>query len=144
MARQSDPIVIPYEDDSLIHTDDAPFCSIDPHCPCHESPERIATVAEAVTRGELTHIEATQFAWRKQQHQCGPSQQGAAFWLNQAVLDLDEAVRELSRQAAIQQQRLQRLLVQVQEERLRWGEQAAALVPAAAPGGAAVRAKPVT
>jgi hypothetical protein len=59
--RQHDqPIVIPMEDD-LIHTKEYPFCSTDPTCPCHEDPARIAAVAEAVTRGELTSEEATQF-----------------------------------------------------------------------------------
>jgi hypothetical protein len=61
MARHhhgSNPIVIPRESD-LIHTDEHPFCSIDPTCPCHEDPARIAAVAEAVARGELTPDEAT-------------------------------------------------------------------------------------
>ena len=61
MARhQSDPIVIPYEDD-LIHTKEHPFCSSDPTCPCHEDQERIAALADAVARGELTPDEATDF-----------------------------------------------------------------------------------
>ena len=62
MARhQHDhPIVLPIEDD-LIHTDAFPFCSTDPDCLCHEDPERIAAVAEAVARGELTPEEATRF-----------------------------------------------------------------------------------
>jgi len=30
-----------------------------PTCPCHEDPARIAAVAEAVARGELTPDEAT-------------------------------------------------------------------------------------
>lgn len=61
MARhQHDPIVIPTEDDPL-HTQEHPFCSTDPTCPCHEDPERIAAVAQAVARGELTPQEATHF-----------------------------------------------------------------------------------
>jgi hypothetical protein len=62
MARhEQDPVVIPVEDDPL-HTEEHPFCSSDPTCPCHEDPERIAAVAEAVARGELTPDEATSFA----------------------------------------------------------------------------------
>ncbi len=61
MARhQQDPIVILIEDNP-IHTDEQPFCSIDPTCPCHEDPKSIAAVAEAVARGELTPDEATNF-----------------------------------------------------------------------------------
>ena len=56
--HDSNPIVIPMEGD-LIHTDEHPFCSINSTCPCHEDPERIAAVAEAVARGELTPDEAT-------------------------------------------------------------------------------------
>ena len=54
------PIVLPMEDDP-IHTGAFPFCSTDPTCPCHEDPERIAAVAEALARGELTPEEATRF-----------------------------------------------------------------------------------
>ena len=57
-CHRPDPIIIPTEDD-LIHTEEHPFCSTDPSCPCHEDPERIAAVAEAVARGELTPEEAT-------------------------------------------------------------------------------------
>ena len=65
MARhQQDPIVISMDDD-LIHTKEHPFCSTDPSCPCHEDPERIAAVAEAVARGELTPDEATSFVLGK-------------------------------------------------------------------------------
>jgi hypothetical protein len=61
MARHpQDPIVISMDDD-LIHTKEHPFCSTDPNCPCHEDPERINAVAEAVARGELTPEEATHF-----------------------------------------------------------------------------------
>ena len=61
MARHhhdSDPLVIPMED-VLIPTDEHPFCSIDSTCPCHDDPDRIAAVAEAVVLGELTPDEAT-------------------------------------------------------------------------------------
>lgn len=61
MAQHSDPIVIFVEEDDLLHTEDYPFCSDDPSCPCHEDPERIAAVAEALVRGELTAEEATSF-----------------------------------------------------------------------------------
>ena len=67
MARHhhdSDPLVIPLED-GLIHTDEHPFCSIDSTCPCHDDPDRIAAVAEAVVRGELTPDEATNLVFGK-------------------------------------------------------------------------------
>jgi hypothetical protein len=48
-------------EDDPIHTQEHPFCSTDPSCPCHEDPERIHAVAEAVARGELTPEEATRF-----------------------------------------------------------------------------------
>ncbi len=62
MARHQhdQPIVIQVEDDPL-HTEEYPFCSTDPTCPCHEDPERIAAVAQALARGELTSEEATHF-----------------------------------------------------------------------------------
>jgi hypothetical protein len=62
--HDSDPIVIPMEDDP-IHTQEHPFCSTDPGCPCHEDPARITAVAEAVARGELTPDEATSFVLGK-------------------------------------------------------------------------------
>jgi hypothetical protein len=52
-------IVIPMEDDPL-HTSLSPFCS-DPTCPCHESPDLLEMVAEAVQEGLLTPAEATAF-----------------------------------------------------------------------------------
>ena len=63
MARHQhdQPIVIFIDEDDLIHTEEHPFCSTDPDCPCHEDQERIATVADAVLRGELTPDEATDF-----------------------------------------------------------------------------------
>jgi hypothetical protein len=61
MARhQRDLIIITMEDDP-IHTEEHPFCSTDPTCPCHEDPARIAAVAQAVARGELTPEEAASF-----------------------------------------------------------------------------------
>ena len=51
------PIIIPMEDD-LVHTDDHPFC-YDPTCGCHESPELLAEVAQAVADGLLTPHEAS-------------------------------------------------------------------------------------
>ncbi|HEX6482473.1 MAG TPA: hypothetical protein VF043_26825 [Ktedonobacteraceae bacterium] len=62
MARHQhdQSIVIPTED-GPIHTQEHPFCSTDPTCPCHEDPKRIAAVAQAVARGELTPQEATRF-----------------------------------------------------------------------------------
>lgn len=63
--NDSDPIVIFVEEDDLIHTEMYPFCSTDPSCPCHEDPERIAAVAEAVECGELTSEEATLFVCGK-------------------------------------------------------------------------------
>ncbi len=54
-----------HHDPDPIHTDEHPFCSSDPTCPCHEDPERIAAVAEAVARGELTPDEATHFVLGK-------------------------------------------------------------------------------
>jgi hypothetical protein len=47
-------------EDEIIHTDDHPFCSIDPTCPCHEDQELISEVAAAVEQGLLTPEEATQ------------------------------------------------------------------------------------
>jgi hypothetical protein len=62
--QQDHSIVIPMEDGPL-HTHERPFCSSDPSCPCHEDPGRIAAVAAAVTRGELTPDEATNFVLDK-------------------------------------------------------------------------------
>ncbi len=56
--REQQPIVIPMEDD-LIHTQAYPFCSTDPACPCHEDPELLSDVAQAVGQGLLTPDEAT-------------------------------------------------------------------------------------
>ena len=58
MQKQDQPIVIRMEDD-LIHTQEHPFCCIDPTCPCHEDPELLTDVARAVEQGLLTPNEAT-------------------------------------------------------------------------------------
>lgn len=49
--------VIPVSDGSLIHTPSNPFCYND-SCGCHEDPELIAEVADAVNQGLLTPDEA--------------------------------------------------------------------------------------
>ncbi len=58
MQKHDQPLVIRMEDD-LIHTQEHPFCSIDPTCPCHEDPELLTDVARAVEQGLLTPNEAT-------------------------------------------------------------------------------------
>lgn len=50
--------VIPVCDGSLIHRPGNPFC-YDETCGCHEDPELIAAVADAVSQGLLTAGEAT-------------------------------------------------------------------------------------
>lgn len=50
--------VIPSTND---HTDDHPFCPTDPTCPCHEDPNLIAPITQAVTDGLLTPDEATDY-----------------------------------------------------------------------------------
>ncbi len=45
-------------EDEIIHTDDHPFCSIDPTCGCHEDLELIAEVHAAVEQGLITPEEA--------------------------------------------------------------------------------------
>ena len=47
--------------DTLLHTQDNPFCPVDPTCPCHEDPILLAEVARYVENGELTPEEATDF-----------------------------------------------------------------------------------
>jgi hypothetical protein len=59
--RRHDQLIVILIEDDPIHTEEHPFCSTDPTCPCHEDPARIAAVADAVARGELTPEEATQF-----------------------------------------------------------------------------------
>ena len=58
------PIVIRMEDD-LTHTQQHPFCSIDPTCPCHKDQELLSDVAQAVEQGLLTPGEATRLALGK-------------------------------------------------------------------------------
>jgi hypothetical protein len=58
MLKQDRPVVVPMEDD-LFHTQEHPFCNIDPTCPCHEDPELLSGVAQAVEQGLLTPDEAT-------------------------------------------------------------------------------------
>src|SRR5260370_33207177 len=54
MQQQHQHPLIVLMEDEIIHTDDHPFCSIDPTCGCHEDPELIAEVNVAVEQG-LTH-----------------------------------------------------------------------------------------
>ena len=58
------PIVL--MEDPIIHTADHPFCSSDPSCPCHDSPELIAEVAQKVAQGLLTPAEATRLVQGQQ------------------------------------------------------------------------------
>ena len=58
--REHQPPLLVLMEDPIIHTDDHPFCSIDPTCPCHEDQELISEVAVAVEQGLLTPEEATQ------------------------------------------------------------------------------------
>jgi hypothetical protein len=58
MQMQDRPTAILMEDD-IIHTIESPFCSIDPTCGCHEDPELLAAVADAVNDGLLTPHEAS-------------------------------------------------------------------------------------
>jgi hypothetical protein len=51
---------IPVNERSLIHTPINPFC-YDETCGCHEDPELIAEVADAINQGLLTPDEATHF-----------------------------------------------------------------------------------
>lgn len=47
------------------HTEDHPFCAICPSCPCHEDPDLIAPIVQAVTDGLMTPDEATDFVMGK-------------------------------------------------------------------------------
>lgn len=58
MLKPDQPIVIPVEDD-IVHTQESPFCGIDPTCGCHEDQELLAAVANAVNEGLLTPYEAS-------------------------------------------------------------------------------------
>ncbi len=53
------PIVVPT--DAPLHTDDNPFCFIDPTGSCRENPLLIAQVAQFIDDGLLTPDEATDF-----------------------------------------------------------------------------------
>ena len=64
MQKRDQPIVIPMEDD-ILHTQEHPFCSIDPSCPCHEDPGLLSDIAQAVEQGFLTSDEATRIAMGK-------------------------------------------------------------------------------
>lgn len=57
MANHHQPRLVLMEDE-IIHTDEHPFCSIDPTCGCHEGPVLIAEVHEAVKQGLITPEEA--------------------------------------------------------------------------------------
>lgn len=52
--------VIPPEGD-VLHTQEHPFCAVDPACPCHEDQELISEVNKAVINGLFTPDEATRF-----------------------------------------------------------------------------------
>lgn len=54
------PIPVVMEDEP-IHTDDRPFCSIDPTCPCHSDPDLLAMVEQWITGGLMTQEEAAHF-----------------------------------------------------------------------------------
>ncbi len=51
--------------DYKLHTDEHPFCPTDPSCFCHEDPDLIAPVAQAVTDGLMTSEEATDYVMGK-------------------------------------------------------------------------------
>lgn len=61
MSADNFAYVIPVDESDMLHTQDNPFCPIDPTCPCHEDPILIAEVAQYVANGELTPKEATDF-----------------------------------------------------------------------------------
>lgn len=52
------PVVM---EDEPIHTDERPFCSIDPTCPCHSDPDLLAMVEQWITDGLMTREEAARF-----------------------------------------------------------------------------------
>ena len=59
MMRKPDHPLLVLMEDEMIHTDDHPFCSIDPTCGYHEDLELIAEVHEAVVQGFIIPEEAT-------------------------------------------------------------------------------------
>lgn len=56
--QQHDPLFITVED-VILHTQESLFCVVDPTCRCHEDPELLADVADAVNEGLLTPYEAS-------------------------------------------------------------------------------------
>jgi hypothetical protein len=58
MQKQDQSIVIPVED-VILHTEESLFCVVDPTCRCHEDPELLAAIADAVNDGLLTPYEAS-------------------------------------------------------------------------------------
>lgn len=57
------PIII--EVDYVLHTDEHPFCPVDPSCGCHEDVNLIAPIAQAVQDGLCTPEEATNIVMGK-------------------------------------------------------------------------------
>jgi hypothetical protein len=58
MQKPDQPIVIPVED-NILQRQESPFCRVDPTQGCHEDPELLASVADAVNDGLLTPYEAS-------------------------------------------------------------------------------------
>ncbi len=58
MQKQHQHPRIVLTEDPIMHTTEHPFCG-DPTCGCHEDPELIAEVYEAVKQGLITPEEAT-------------------------------------------------------------------------------------
>lgn len=57
MLKPDQPIVIPVED-NILQRQESPFCGVDPTQGCHEDPELLAAVADAVNDGLLIPYEA--------------------------------------------------------------------------------------
>ena len=64
MQKQHQHPRIVLTEDPIMHTTEHPFCG-DPTCGCHEDPELIAEVYEAVKQGLITPEEATLIIQRK-------------------------------------------------------------------------------
>ncbi len=61
MLEHRTPLIVLMEDE-IIHTQERPFCFVDPACPCHEEDqEAIEQVYQWVQDGLLTEQEATLF-----------------------------------------------------------------------------------
>jgi Ni2+-binding GTPase involved in maturation of urease and hydrogenase len=58
MQKPDQPIVIQV-DDNILQRQESPFCGVDPTQGCHEDPELLAAVADAVNDGLLTPYEAS-------------------------------------------------------------------------------------